>query len=234
MKYNSKNNSGKRKRRTPETRWEKCLDAMQRFGLMMLSYWKLWLMIAAVICVAFLLRGFRDSRVAQALEKPVDLRVEQKKNIDVSPEEIRAVRNIGEFEFLRVETEELAELTETGVLRDKQIARIYSGTLRIGFNLSDVPDNWFEARGDTAVLNVPRLRLLDSNFIDETRTRPLYEKGTWRPEAYETLYKQARKKMIDRVLTPARFRSARQNATEKLSRIFLDLGFNNVIINYTY
>ena len=125
MKYNSKNNSGKRKRRTPETRWEKCLDAMQRFGLVMLSYWKLWLMIAAVICVAFLLRGFRDSRVAQALEKPVDLRVEQKKNIDVSPEEIRAVRNIGEFEFLRVETDALAELTETCVLRDKQLARIY-------------------------------------------------------------------------------------------------------------
>lgn len=234
MKYNYKNNKGRSKRRIPETRWEKFLDGAQRFGLMMLSYWKLWLMILVVIGVAFLLRNFRDSRVAQAVEDPVNLRIEHKKNIDVTAEEIRAVRNIGEFEFLRVETEELAELTETGVLRDKQIARIYTGTLRIGFNLSDVPDNWFEARGDTAVLNVPRLRLLDSNFIDETRTRPLYEKGSWNSESYELLYKQARRKMIDRVLTPARFRTARQSATEQLSRIFLDLGFNNVIINYTY
>lgn len=216
------------------SRGSRVLDALQNAGLFLLRYWRLWLMLALVIGVALLVRTIRDSRLPSTLSNPVDLKVEHTQSIDVTPEEIRAIRNIGEFEFLRIQTEELAELTEKGILGDKQIARIYTGTLRIGFDLSTVPDNWFEARGDTAVVNVPRLRLLDPNFIDETRTRAFYEKGTWNAAARERLYQLARKRMMRRCLTRANFNAARRNSTEQITRIFFDMGFRFVIVNYTY
>ena len=216
------------------SRLRRVMDAVQAAGLFLLRYWRLWLMLALVIGIALLVRSLRDHSLASEPSKAVELKVEHTKSIDVTPEEIRAVRSIGEFEFLRIQTEELAELNESGILGDKQIARIYTGTLRIGFDLSRVPDDWFEARGDTAVVNVPRLRLLDPNFIDETRPRAFYEKGTWDAASRERLYRLARTKMIRRCLTRANFNAARRNATEQLTRIFFDMGYRFVIVNYTY
>lgn len=224
----------RKKQSSSAGRWSVILDRSQSVLLFLLRYWRLWLILIAVIAVAWILRSIRDSKVVQAVGSPVELKVEREHRIDVTPEEIRAVKNIGEFEFLRIQTEELVELNEAGILGDKQIARIYTGTLRIGFDLSSVPDDWFVAQGDTAIINVPRLRLLDQNFIDETRTRAFYEKGTWDAVARERLYQKARKRMMKRVLTPANYAAARRNATGLLTRIFFDMGYRFVVVNYTY
>ena len=116
-----------------------------------------WLVLLALVVAAFV--------VHRCEKDPPALTVEHTKAIDTTPEEIRRIREIREWEFLSVSTEELVETYEAGTFADKQLARIYTGTLRLGIDMSRAGDNWFTARGDTAVL---RRHLTQAN-LDEAR-----------------------------------------------------------------
>ena len=182
----------------------------------------LWLILLAIVIVALCLRQCRDEwRSGEGLH------VSSNKQIDVSPEEIRKIKDIGQWEFLAIRTEELAELDEKALLGDKQLAQIYAGTVRLGIDMKKAPDDWFTAKGDTAVLYLPTVGLLDKNFIDEAQTKAFYEKGTWRAEDKNKLYALAYRKMMARCLTVDNLRAARQ-----FSQIFFAFGYKYIIINY--
>ena len=187
----------------------------------------LWLILLAIVIVALCLRQCRDEwRSGEGLH------VSSNKQIDVSPEEIRKIKDIGQWEFLAIRTEELAELDEKALLGDKQLAQIYTGTVRLGIDMKKAPDDWFTAKGDTAVLHLPTVGLLDKNFIDEAQTKAFYEKGTWRAEDKNKLYALAYRKMMARCLTVDNLRAARQQATARFSQIFFAFGYKYIIINY--
>lgn len=187
----------------------------------------LWLILLAIVIVALCLRQCRDEwRSGEGLH------VSSNKQIDVSPEEIRKIKDIGQWEFLAIRTEELAELDEKALLGDKQLAQIYTGTVRLGIDMKKAPDDWFTAKGDTAVLYLPTVELLDKNFIDEAQTKAFYEKGTWRAEDKSKLYAIAYRKMMARCLTVDNLRATRQQATVQFSQIFFAFGYKYVIINY--
>ena len=170
------------------------LKAFAKFGLYIaVKFRYLWLILLAVVIVALCLRRCRDE-----WQSGEGLHVSSNKQIDVSPEEIRKIKDIGQWEFLAIRTEELAELDEQALLGDKQLAKIYTGTVRIGIDMKKAPDDWFTAKGDTAVLHLPAVGLLDNNFIDEAQTKAFYEKGTWRPEDKNKLYAIAHRKMLAR------------------------------------
>ena len=187
----------------------------------------LWLILLAIVIVALCLRQCRDEwRSGEGLH------VSSNKQIDVSSEEIRKIKDIGQWEFLAIRTEELAELDEKALLGDKQLAQIYTGTVRLGIDMKKAPDDWFTAKGDTAVLYLPTVGLLDKNFIDEAQTKAFYEKGTWRAEDKNKLYALAYRKMMARCLTVDNLRATRQQATVQFSQIFFAFGYKYVIINY--
>ena len=98
--------------------------------------------------------------------------------------------------------------------------------------MKKAPDDWFTAKGDTAVLHLPTVELLDKNFIDEAQTKAFYEKGTWRAEDKNKLYAIAYRKMMARCLTVDNLRAARQQATAQFSQIFFAFGYKYIIINY--
>ncbi|MBF0961941.1 MAG: DUF4230 domain-containing protein, partial [Alloprevotella tannerae] len=185
------------------------LKALAKFGLYIaVKFRYLWLILLAVVIVALCLRRCRNE-----WQSGEGLHVSSNKQIDVSPEEIRKIKDIGQWEFLAIRTEELAELDEQALLGDKQLAKIYTGTVRIGIDMKKAPDDWFTAKGDTAVLHLPAVGLLDNNFIDEAQTKAFYEKGTWRPEDKNKLYAIAHRKMLARCLTIDNLRAARQQAS---------------------
>ena len=183
-----------------------------------------WLVLLALTVAAFV--------VHRCEEDPPTLTVEHTKAIDKTPEEIRSIREIREWEFLSVSTEELVEAYEAGTFGDKQLARIYTGTLRLGIDMSRADDRWFEARGDTAVLRLPDVGLLDDHFVDETRTRAFYEKGSWPATELDRLYERARTAMLRRHLTKAHLDEARRSAREQFTRIFQGLGFTTVDVTF--
>ena len=102
--------------------------------------------------------------------------------IDPTPTQIQSIKAIGEWEFLSVSLEELADTIRKGFLSDDELSRIYYGTLRLGINMHQVEPGWLEADGDSVSLMLPKIGLLDHDFIDEARTKPFFESGSWKPE----------------------------------------------------
>lgn len=201
----------------------------------LLSHWRWVLAVTCLIIMAAL-----SWRIYSRLERGVKLfETTHSETIETTPEEIRAIRDIGEWEFLSVSTEELIERHEAHTFGDRHLVRIYRGTLRIGIDMKRADADWFVADSTdsqtqhrTAILTLPPIALLDSNFIDEARTTTFYEKGTFSARAKEEMLLQAAQKMKRRTLTSQNINMAQRGAEEQFTKLFKSLGYKNVIIRY--
>lgn len=178
--------------------------------------------VAVVVVVAAVSRFAKSAKIEVASDNA----------IGITPEQIQAIKAIGEWEFLSVSTEEMVDTTRRGLFSDDHLVRIYYGTLRLGVNLHKVEPGWIVARGDTVFVTLPAIGLLDSDFIDEARTRSFYESGRWKPQDREALYRKAYQKMTAHCLTPSNIRSAENNADAQFRKMMRSMGFNNVVIRF--
>ena len=159
--------------------------------------------------------------------------IESEKKIDITPEQIRSIKAIGEWEFLSINDEELVDTTRKGLFRNDHLVRIYYGTMRLGFDLKDTKEDWIKASGDTVEVTLPPIRLLDSDFIDEARTRSFYESGRWSAADREKMYRKAKAMMLRNGLTQTNIRSAENNADAQFRNMFRAMGFENVVIRFS-
>lgn len=177
------------------------------------------LLVVVILVLWWLLFAEKDNHIALEVDD----------GIDVTPQQIESIRAIGQWEFLSITTEELVDTVRKGFISDDHLARIYYGTLRLGIDMSRVQ---LEARGDTVVATLPRVTLLDSNFIDEARTKAFFESGNWKPAAREALYRKARRQMLKHSLTRENLATARQNADAQLRQLLKSMGYNNITITW--
>lgn len=159
--------------------------------------------------------------------------IESEKKIGITPEQIRSIKAIGEWEFLSINDEELVDTTRKGLFRNDHLVRIYYGTMRLGFDLKDTKEDWIKASGDTVEVTLPPIRLLDSDFIDEARTRSFYESGRWSAADREKMYRKAKAMMLRNGLTQTNIRSAENNADAQFRNMFRAMGFENVVIRFS-
>ena len=152
--------------------------------------------------------------------------------IDASPTQIQSIKAIGEWEFLSVSLEELADTVRKGIFSDDELSRIYYGTLRLGINMHQVEPGWLTAEGDSVSLSLPQVALLDRDFIDEARTKPFFETGSWKPEDREALYRQAHNRMLQHGLTKENLVAAEDNAREQITSLMKAIGFKKVRITF--
>ena len=152
--------------------------------------------------------------------------------IDASPTQIQSIKAIGEWEFLSVSLEELADTVRKGLFSDDELSRIYYGTLRLGINMHQVEPGWLTAEGDSVSLSLPQVALLDRDFIDEARTKPFFETGSWKPEDREALYRQAHNRMLQHGLTKENIVAAEDNAREQITSLMKAMGFKKVRITF--
>lgn len=153
--------------------------------------------------------------------------------ISIAETQLKSVRDIGEWEFLTVSDEELVDTTDSQFLgRDKELTRIYYGTLRLGIDLSKLRAQDVRLVEDTVVVKLPPVGLLDDNFIDETRTKTFFSKGSWEPSDREALYARARKQMLARCLTEENIHIAQANAIDEVTNLFQSMGFMYVKIHF--
>ena len=152
--------------------------------------------------------------------------------IDATPTQIQSIKAIGEWEFLSVSLEELTDTVRKGFFSDDELARIYYGTLRLGINMHQVEPGWLTAEGDSVSLLLPKVALLDRDFIDEARTKPFFESGKWKPEDREALYRQARERMLQHGMTKENLTAAEDNAREQITSLMKAMGFKKVRITF--
>ena len=181
---------------------------------------------AAVIAVILLVVWIYRSLDGARLEMGVD------DGIGITPTQIESIKAVGEWEFLSISTEELVDTTRKRLFSDDQLVRIYYGTLRLGVNMKQVEPGWITQRNDTLFLILPKVGLLDHDFIDEARTKSFFESGTWKAEDREALYKLAYRKMLAHCLTPTNLNTAEENARESFRKLLRSMGYQKVDIKF--
>ena len=187
-----------------------------KFGIILLG-------ISLIIVAAF---WFRNCTKDDHIEIGAD------DTIDATPTQIQSIKAIGEWEFLSINLEELTDTVRKGFFSDDELARIYYGTLRLGINMHQVEPGWLTAEGDSVSLSLPPVALLDRDFIDEARTKPFFETGTWKPEDREALYRQAHERMLQHGLTKENLTAAEDNAREQITSLMRAMGFRKVTITF--
>lgn len=150
--------------------------------------------------------------------------------IKITPTQIQSIRDIGQWEFLTINNEEIIDTVRHGFFGDAELVRIYYGTLRLGIDLQDAGEDFIVHQGDSIVVMLPPVKLLDHDFIDEARTKSFFEKGEWKAKDRDDLYQRAYQAMIDRCLTTPNIKSAERNGTRQFYQLMKSMGFENVII----
>lgn len=152
--------------------------------------------------------------------------------IDLTPTQIQSMKAIGEWEFLSVSTEELVDTVRKGIFTDDELVRIYYGTLRLGVNMQKVGDDWIQTSGDSITLTLPKIELLDKEFIDEARTKSFYERGSWKPVDRDALYQKAYRQMLSHSMTKENLQAAEANASQQMHDIMRALGYQHVSVTF--
>lgn len=181
---------------------------MDKTGKNKITLTKLNIMLWAVAVIAVMVLVFGFCHTA----KTSSARLEVDDRIDVTPTIITSMKQIGEWEFLSVNDEELVDTIKRGFLRDDKLVRIYYGKLSLGINMHDVSPRWIRQQGDSVLVALPKIELLDKDFIDEARTKAFIETGSWTDADRDSLYHRAYAKMLTRCLTEENIKTARKNA----------------------
>ena len=183
----------------------------------------------AVIVVVVLMAG---AAVWWSRAGGVDVSVGFDRRIELTSQEVRRIERIGQWEFLSMPSEVVADTLRKGFFSDDRLVVIYSGVPRIGIDMARVEDGWAAVRGDTVSLRLPAVHLLDKDFIDEARMRVFYESGKWSNQDRMSLYGQAYRKMLRQALTPSNLRRAEANARGQFTALFRALGFQKVEVTF--
>lgn len=154
--------------------------------------------------------------------------------IDPTPTQIVSIKAIGEWEFLAISAEELVDTVRKGLLTNDELARIYFGTLRLGVNMHQVSPGWIKTNKDSVTVRLPKVGLLDKDFIDEARTKSFYESGKWSAADREDIYKKAYRQMISHCLTKENLQVAQNNGQEQFERMMQAMGFKHINIIFEH
>ena len=137
--------------------------------------------------------------------------------IDDTPTIVEQMKEIGQWEFLSISDEELVDTVRRGFFSDDELVRIYYGTMRIGIDFSQCDEKWIEREGDTIKVDLPPVRLLDENFLDETRTKSFFESGKWTNADRKAMADRAKALMRKRCLTKENMDLAQKNAEAQVN-----------------
>ena len=164
--------------------------------------------------------------------KKTEVSVDVDQKINITPEQIESIKAIGEWEFLSIADEVMVDTLRKGIFSDDHLVRIYYGTVRLGINMHQVGPEWIKASGDSIEVTLPKIGLLDRNFIDEARTKSFHESGRWKPAVRETLYRKAYKKMLKHCLTRENIHSAQVNGEAQFRHMMQAMGYDHVLIKW--
>ncbi len=180
------------------------------------------IMMFIIVGAAILVYFFTGNRIG----------IKQTDITQMTPTQIQSIKAIGEWEFLTVYDEEIVDTVRTGFFGDDELVRIYYGTLRLGIDMNDVGNEWMKSKGDSVVVTLPEIKLLDEHFIDEARTVSFFESGTWNDETRQRLYLRAASQMKQRCMNKENVMSAKRNAVTQFGNFMRAMGFENVSIRF--
>lgn len=149
---------------------------------------------------------------------------------DATPALMDSIRSIRQWELLEVEVVTDIDTSRSrylGMVHDN-LRRRYYGSMSLGIDLDNVPEQWYDAHGDSITVRLPEVILLDETFIDESRTRLLVSDSKdfeADPVTKQRMYDRAVEKMKAQGLAPKNLQKARKNAEDELTRLLKNVGY---------
>ncbi len=183
----------------------------------------LLLLTVVAFAAIWLYQGVRQTEVSLGADQRIDL----------TPQQIQSIKDIGQWEFLSVSDEQLVDTTRRGIFSDDHLVRIYYGTMRLGIDMRQLETGWIQREGDSLTIILPSIGLLDRDFIDEARTRSFHESGRWTAQDREALLKRAYQRMLQHGMTDQNIESARQNGEALFRQMMRSMGFEHVHFQWT-
>lgn len=173
-------------------------------------------------------------RVLIKCEDEVKGTKEEKVEIKHTPILVSTLQEIGQWEFLAIEDDEIVDTIRKGIIYDDVLTRIYHGTVRIGVDMKKMRKKWitYQKKNDKLIVRLPKVGLLDKKFIDEANTDSYYESGKWSDSARKQLLKKAERKMLKRCLTKQNIKLAEENGKAAAEQLFKSLGYDNVEVTF--
>lgn len=191
----------------------------------------LYMALAAVVLLAVLWFGMKWMLKDTGISTSQEERVEQTKAV------MDSIRSIGQWELTYVDTNVQVDTVVKrwlGFVNDK-LQRRYYGRLSVGMDMQKLPEDWCVRTKDTVRLTLPDICLLDSNFIDESRTVLVLSEND-DIEADKSIKKamleRAKSKMIQTAMTPRVVSDARRLATDRMSERFRAIGYETVVVEF--
>lgn len=161
----------------------------------------------------------------------------EEQRAEITPAVLDSIRSIGEWQLMTVPMTLEVDSTQKrwlGLVKDK-LRRSYTGTMSLGIDLHKLHEEWHEVNGDTITLTVPDICLLDSNFIDESKTRLILSENDdfeADPKVKGAMLLKARNRMINVGITSANLQNCRDQATQELTTRFKAIGYKGVKVKF--
>ena len=114
-----------------------------------------------------------------------------------------------------------------------QIHSIYPGRLDIGFDLTKCEDDWIVTDGDTVIVSLPPVEILnkDAWYIDETKKQTPIEDGSWNNADYNTMAQRANALMRRTCELEDCYKQAETQGFKVVANLFKSFGYQNLKIN---
>lgn len=163
----------------------------------------------------------------------VDVKAE--KRVEMTPAVIDSLRAIKQWELAVVPVKTVVDTVERkwmGIVKNL-ISKKYEGRISIGVDLQKVSSISYTVNGDTINLVVSDVCVLDSNFIDETKTEVLRSDNDdfeRRKEVRRDMLERARQKMLSEGVSPLVFADCRRRAASELTERFRCIGYSSVSV----
>lgn len=179
---------------------------------------------AVVVCLAVWIGwGMSDA----------EIHIGSDNTINVTPERIAEIRQLGQWEFLTVVDEVVVDtIRYRRIVSDDRLTCIFRGTVRLGINLDHAPADWVTNRNDTIEVRLPAPSVLDDRFIDEAGTDVFYQSGNWSAYVREHMYSQAAAEMKDFAMSPQNIQTVKDAATARFTSLFKSMGAKDVTVTF--
>ena len=153
------------------------------------------------------------------------------------------VRNIAKTEKLKVLTIHKDVLSAQhritkGLFSDTEdkLYVIYPASLNFGFDLSECDTSSVRHNGDTLVVTLPSVKILNTDVksIDEAGKHTAIETGEWSPAEMMTLRERAAALMLRACEYDSCYAKAERVAVDMVALMAKRFGFNHVVVNITH
>lgn len=186
-------------------------------------------LVIGLVAFLYLRSCTRDAEVAFV----PDTRIESSKAV------LDSIHAIGQWELQSVEISVEVDTMQKrwlGLVKDK-LQRRYYGRASIGIDMQKASAEWYRRDNDTIWVNLPEVCLLDSNFIDESRTKTIFSDNNdfaTDSKVRKAMLLKARDKMIKESVTPATINTCHQQVNTQLSRRLEAIGYKKVVVTFNH